>query len=670
VNLRRTARWAATLIAIFVGIVLVWVTVRFIPAYVSDKSQVNQAGYLGTIVGCVGLLVVILQFLGWLRRRDSPESIAVQLRAKTGRELDQRLADMRRTSEDIALTYRLSSNGRKTDLGGLVDALVEQPGRVVLIGQPGVGKSYTALQVAAELIRRDPSIVPLVVPLSRWTGTETEEPTARLVRFLEAEFNVAASSADGLLRTSKVFPIFDGLDELCTEETAVEPAADLLAKLINWRILGTRVPFFLACRRSTWDRIDDNLKSHHSLAVFSILAVDRDEARQYLARSLSGTDRTGPADELIRSLQRKGHGYVLTSPWQLSLMTEIVRDQLNRSGPITAVDLEQITDLATVDTLIAHHVESSKTAKRWVFTRAQRALDYWWLSNYAKYLEKNGIQPRAIAGRILPARDLVLHRLWPVAGDRSPRIVDLVMCVILSAPGFYWAELFLWSRGLLARIVFIVSGLIWTALLVRTSMKPWVRPATPNWTRLADPKFFLRQLGAAILIGVASWLIVSPIAAAICFVTAWLAIGLTVGFGQTLATDVQPKVVGPLGILRHERQVSRLSAAVAFPVLAAGFSITWGVELGVGAALIYCLVVGETVACALWRRYLAMIVASAFRLPPAPTRCLKRMHALGYLRIAGMSYQFRHDDVLRYFALRNGPFARRLRIAVGARPDP
>jgi hypothetical protein len=93
-----------------------------------------------------------------------------------------------------------------------------------------------------------------------------------------------------------------------------------------------------------------------------------------------------------------------------------------------------------------------------------------------------------------------------------------------------------------------------------------------------------------------------------------------------------------------------LSAAVVFPVLAWGFSLTWGVRLGIGLALVYCLVVGETVACALWRRYLAMIVASAFRLPPAPARCLQRMCSLGFLRVAGISYQFRHDDLLRHFA--------------------
>ena len=104
----------------------------------------------------------------------------------------------------------------------------------------------------------------------------------------------------------------------------------------------------------------------------------------------------------------------------------------------------------------------------------------------------------------------------------------------------------MWNRGLQAQILLIVFTLIWAALLVRTSTKPWVRPVTPNWTRLTEPKFFLRQLGAAILIGVAAWLIVGPVAAMVCFVTSWLVIGLTVGFGQTLATDVQLKVTGPL----------------------------------------------------------------------------------------------------------------------------
>jgi hypothetical protein len=65
-----------------------------------------------------------------------------------------------------------------------------------------------------------------------------------------------------------------------------------------------------------------------------------------------------------------------------------------------------------------------------------------------------------------------------------------------------------------------------------------------------------------------------------------------------------------------------------------------------------------------------MIVASAFRLPPAPAHFLERMHAQGHLRIAGMSYQFRHDDLLRYFAQRKSQRIKRPGITARAGRDP
>jgi predicted NACHT family NTPase len=118
---------------------------------------------------------------------------------------------MRRTAEDITLTYRLSTDGQEISLDDLIDVLSNQAGRVILTGPPGVGKTYTTLQVAAALIRRDSSTIPLVVPLSRWT--EIIAITDGLSRFLETEFNVPAPAAKELVETGKILPIFDGLDE-------------------------------------------------------------------------------------------------------------------------------------------------------------------------------------------------------------------------------------------------------------------------------------------------------------------------------------------------------------------------------------------------------------------------------------------------------------------------
>lgn len=656
-NLRRTVLWAAGLVVTAAGVLLVSVTAGFVPDYLSDKSHADKATFLGTIVGVVGLLVIMLQFLGWLRRRGGTDSVASRLRFRLGKELDRRLDDMRRTSEDIALTYWAFASGEKTNLIGLIDILLSQSGRVILTGQPGVGKSYTALQVAAALIRRDSAIVPVVVPLSRWTGAE--DPTGRLKSFLMTEFNVAAATADELIQAGTVVPIFDGLDELGSA-TGIE---ELLKNLIDWRVLGSRASFFLTSLRSTWDGIDADLVSHHSLAVYSILAIDRRESSQYITYSL-GSGRSGMVNELMTSLQVKGHGDLLATSFPLSLVAEIFAGLVNRPSGMSPEEMEQVTDLVTIDNLIAYYVESTRRSSGKI-VRLRRALDYWWLSRYARYLEANQLKDQPADIDYLLTRDLVLHRLWPVAGDRLPRIVDLGMCVILSIPGFYWLEVFLWHRGLLARTLLVIFGMSYVSLLVRTSTKRWVRPASPDWGRLTNPRFFLRQLGAAILIGVAAGLILNPVAGAVCFASAWLVIGLTVGFGQTIASDTQPTIVGPRGVLRRERHVSLYSAAAVFPLLAAGFTSTWGFKIGVLAALVYCVVVGGTVACALWRRYLAMIISSLFMLPPDPARFLERMHKLGHLRIAGVSYQFRHDSFRRYFAQRAGLRGQRGTIAGG-----
>jgi hypothetical protein len=281
----------------------------------------------------------------------------------------------------------------------------------------------------------------------------------------------------------------------------------------------------------------------------------------------------------------------------------------------------------------------------------QQSLDLWWLAAYARYLVMNRNGQRQLEGRILSSRDLELHRLWPIAGLIRPRIVDLLMCVLLSLPGFIWLVPFLWGRGVLAKVAVIIVSSAWVALLVRTSTKAWVSPATPDWSRIRQPRFLLAQVGAATVLGVVAGFVFSPLIGVVTFITAWLAIGLTVGFGQTLTTDSQVHIMGPTTTLRHERTISRLSAWVVFPLLATGFGAAWGL-VGVPIAAAYCLIVGESVASALWRRYLAMIIARPARLPASPKDLFERSCRSGLMRRVGLAYQFRHDDIRDYFARR------------------
>lgn len=649
----RLIRLAAGFLALVLTIATVVVSVKFVPAYIDDPSLANQAGYLGTIMGGFGLVVGLVQFMLWLRRRERAGDLAERLRTQIRDDCVRRLGHMQRTSEHIALTFRGRNGPAARGSDDLVGVLRGDRGRVVLLAGPGHGKSYTTLQLALDVVRTDPGIVPLVIPLGRWI--QGDELGASLVGFLATDFNVSRLSAEDLINSGKVVPLFDGLDELCADETSVEPAETFLRELLDWRVQAVPAPFLLTSRRTVWNRLAPDLRHHYSTQEFSISPVGATEAERYLSRSLGGTDTFDKATELTESLRHGARRTVLASPWRLSLIAELAQARLALDGGRSGADLITSADIASPAALVAQYVRSAAIVPGPPLRRIRNVLDLWWLTKYARYLEHNRTANAHLAGRALPSRDIILHRLWPVAGEHAPRIVDFVLCAVLSAPGFLWAAVFLWPRGLTARSALVVGMLSWSLLLARTSLKPWVRAATPDWSRLTDPKFAVRQTGTALVAGAVVWVVAEPVIALIAFATAWLGVGLTVGFGQTLAADTRPELVGPYGVLRRERLVSRLSAAVAFPMLAWGFTQTWGFPVATVAAGIYCVIVGETVACALWRRYLAMIVASAFRLPPAPNRCLRRMSRLGFIRVAGISYQFRHDELIDYFARGHDP---------------
>ena len=139
---------------------------------------------------------------------------------------------------------------------------------------------------------------------------------------------------------------------------------ELLGSLVDWRVLDSRASFFLTSLRSTWDRVGADLAGHRSLTVYSILSVDGREASQYLTYSLGGSGRAGVVSQLIGSLQAKGHHDLLATAFPLSLVAEIVVNLAKRPDGISTAEIEQVTDLVTVDSLIAYYVESTRRSGR------------------------------------------------------------------------------------------------------------------------------------------------------------------------------------------------------------------------------------------------------------------------------------------------------------------
>jgi hypothetical protein len=97
-----------------------------------------------------------------------------------------------------------------------IDDLV--PGRVVVLGPPGAGKTVAAIVLTLELLKRrapgDP--VPVLLPIARWDpGEHLHDWIAR--RLVEDYTGLTREVAAQLVAAGLVLPVLDGLDELPTE---------------------------------------------------------------------------------------------------------------------------------------------------------------------------------------------------------------------------------------------------------------------------------------------------------------------------------------------------------------------------------------------------------------------------------------------------------------------
>jgi hypothetical protein len=98
-----------------------------------------------------------------------------------------------------------------------------------------------------------------------------------------------------------------------------------------------------------------------------------------------------------------------------------------------------------------------------------------------------------------------------------------------------------------------------------------------------------------------------------------------------------------------------LAAGLAVaPAAGLAFSINFGKPLGWPAGVAYAAAVGLTVAQAPWRRYLALLLCSRGKLPWRLGAFLDWAYGAGLLRVSGIAYQFRHDELRNWLTRRGG----------------
>jgi NACHT domain len=432
---------AAGLLAVLTGLL----------AGVWRLSGLNDAAALATVFAAV--LTVAVPVVPWALKgvrseTAGPDELASRLAATVRRQWEQE-ADIRQIRDPQPLIVRWAPSRpalmdwpevvgvTRPSLTGGVDQVLERfialPGRrLVIIGQPGAGKTGALLLLTLALLGRRElaDAVPVLLTLSSW-NPRVETFPAWLSRHLADEYPfLRRSGAEALVASNRVLPILDGLDELPTGV----PAAALLA--LNEA--GTRLPLVLASRSAEFTEAVACGDVLTGAAVVELEPIPARSACDYLRLTTPRDDRGDRWEPVFAELRGTAGTPVaaaLSTPLMLSLARSVY--SLDRAvDPAELVDRRRFPTREDVegyllDALVPAVFDADRQRRdgRWTPGQARR-----WLTFLAWHLRERD------------TRDLAWWELWRprtvggfayglAAGLLSGLLGGLVIGLAVQVPG-------------------------------------------------------------------------------------------------------------------------------------------------------------------------------------------------------------------------------------------
>jgi hypothetical protein len=218
------------------------------------------------------------------------------------------------------------------------DVFEEEGGSLLILGEPGSGKTTSMLELTRDLLARaedDPlRPVPVIFNLSAWTLPYTTLDDW-LAAELSARYQIPKKIGQGWLAESRLLPLLDGLDELSVQRRAT--CVEAINRFTQDRPVGAVV----CCRLQEYIDLPTRLSLN---AAIRLLPLDDDQVRRYLAAAgerLAGLQQLLQRDSAMRIEAR--------SPLMLSLMSRAYQDVpgdqlLSESGASAAARRKQLMD--------------------------------------------------------------------------------------------------------------------------------------------------------------------------------------------------------------------------------------------------------------------------------------------------------------------------------------
>ncbi|MEV8607586.1 BTAD domain-containing putative transcriptional regulator [Amycolatopsis sp. NPDC051373] len=601
------------------------------------------------------------------------------------------------------------------DLTDVVAKFRQVPARqLVVLGEPGAGKSVLAILLTLGLLTDPPpgEPVPVLLPLASW-NPHREHLHTWLARKLVEEYpglaNTAAYGEDAGLRLvleGRIIPVLDGLDE--TPPGLHTAAIDALDQAV-----GAGRPLVVTCRSAEYELAVRQAGSFLTrAAVVEIEPVEIEDTIAFLtARRRSGETRWDP---LVRRLRREPTG-PLAQALRTPLMVDLARTAYANpaTDPGELCDPTRFPDRASVERHLLDAylpaVYTRKPAPPAQLVRPHRPRDYdpaeaeRWLTFLARLHERertgdlawwqlDRAVPRLVVGLYLGLPPAVLFALtgWLAAGPVIGAIYGgsfaIAGCVTHSVgrrPGPLRVEpRFAGTAGRFARrfavgaVIGVCLGLGWSlpawvvsllALVFGLAIGVHVWLGTPlDANRVSSPKTVLRHDRAAALsftlsfmvsLGLFYGLALALTPAESTFEVLNGHYDVVLGLAGGVAAGLLGRyLVANLGGIAYGIAGAVIGGQVFLPATSAVQAVAGGGLFGLSVGVSVCLARawGAFAFTRLW-------LASRGRIPWGFMAFLADAHRRGVLRQVGEVYQFRHARLQERLADAGS--------AAGGRPD-
>ncbi len=271
-----------------------------------------------------------------------------------------------------------------------IESVFDASGLLIILGEPGCGKTTTLLELAQSLVNRaetNPNErIPVVLNLSSWKKGQLLSDW--ILQSLTKIYNIPTKVAGTWLERSYLLPLLDGLDEV-----KPELQADCVAAINTYIDKHEPPGMVVCCRLLEYQWLPDSLKMNGAICI---KPLDREQIDQYFAgigQEFVPVKDAISADPTLQELAQ--------SPFMLSIMSMAYQtsshDSFTDKGQPLEVRREQIF-AAYVDKVFQH-----KDSLEPIFSRDNVIF---WLSSLAKNMQRHSqslfllenLQPTWLAG--------------------------------------------------------------------------------------------------------------------------------------------------------------------------------------------------------------------------------------------------------------------------------